>query len=92
MSKLGRRELFFFRITDRNIESLTDIIKSTVTLPSEYTLDVYLGKYGINTIIEVSGPDEERIRQIDFKLSAKVLEICEKRNIRVHLIEPMEII
>ena len=90
ISKLGRRELFFFNITDRNIESVIDEIKSTLT-SHEYTLDVYSGKYGVNVIIEVSGPDEERIRQIDFELSAKVLEICEKRNIGVHLIEPIEI-
>lgn len=92
MSKLGRREFFFFHITDRNIDSLIDIIKSTVTLPREYTLDVYPGKYGVNAILEISGPDEERIKQIDFELSAKVLEICEKRNLGVHLIERLEII
>ncbi len=91
MSKLGRREVFLFKITDRNIETIMDIIKKTVT-PHEYTLEVYSGKYGVNLIIEVSGPDEERIRQIDFELSAKVLEICEERNIGVHLIGPIEII
>ena len=92
MSKLGRRELFFFHITDRNIESLIDEIKSILTPPPEYTLDVHLGKHGVNAILEVSGPDEETIRKIDLELSAKVLEICEKRNIGVHLIEPIEII
>ena len=91
MSKLGRRELFFFHITDRNIESIIDVIKSTMT-SYKCTLDVYSGKYGVNLIVEVSGLDEERIRQIDFELSAKVLEICEKRNIGVHLIQPIEII
>ena len=91
MSKLGRRELFFFNITDRNIASIIDVIKSTLPSP-KYSLDVYSGKYGVNLIIEISGLDEERIRQIDFELSAKVLEICEKRNIEVHLIQPIEII
>ena len=90
MSKLGHRELFFFNITDRNIESIIDVIKSTMT-SYKYTLDVHSGKYGVNVIIEVSGSDEERIKQIDFELSAKVLEICEKRNIGVHLIQPIEI-
>lgn len=69
---------------------MIDEIKSTRT-SHEYTIDVYSGKYGINVIIEVSGPDEEIIRQIDFELSSKVLEICEKRNIGVHLIEPIQI-
>jgi hypothetical protein len=91
ISKLGRRELFFFNITDRNIETVIDEIKST-RISHEYTIDVYSGKYGINVIIEVLGPDEEGIRQIDFKLSSKILEICERRNIGVHLIEPIQII
>jgi len=90
LSKLGRRELFFFNITDKNIESIVDVIKSTIN-SYKHTLDVYSGKYGVNVIIEVSGPDEERIKQIDFELSAKVLEICEKRNIEIHLIQPFEI-
>ncbi len=90
ISKLGRRELFFFNITDKNIETVIDEIKSTLT-SQKYAIDVHSGKYGINVIIEVSGPDEEGIRQIDFILSAKVLEICEKRNIGVHLIEPIQI-
>ena len=90
MSKLGRQEIFFFNITERNIESIIDVIKSTMT-SHEYTLNVYPGEYGVNVIIEVSGPDEERIKQIDIVLSAKVLEICEKRNIGVHLIQPIKI-
>ena len=90
LSKMGRQEIFFFNITDRNIESIIDVIKSTMT-SHEYTLDVYPGEYGVNVVIEVSGPDEERIKQIDIVLSAKVLEICEKRNIGVHLIQPIEI-
>lgn len=87
----GSPRIIFFKITDRNIKSIIDVIKSTMT-SHKYTLDVYSGKYGVNLIIEVSGLDEERIRQIDFELSAKVLEICEKRNIEVHLIQPIEII
>ena len=90
MSKLGRRELFFFHITDRNIASIIDVIKSTMN-SYKHTIDVYSGKYGVNVIIEIIGPDEEQIKQIDFELSAKVIEICEKRNIGVHLIQPIKI-
>ena len=90
LSKLGRRELFFFNITDRNIESIIDVIKSTIN-SCKHTINVCSGKYGVNVVIEISRPDEEQIKQIDFELSAKVLEICEKRNIGVHLIQPMEI-
>ena len=64
ISKLGRRELFFFNITDRNIETVIDEIRSART-SHEYTIDVYSGKYEVNVTIEVSGLDKERIRQVD---------------------------
>ena len=90
MSKLGRREIFFFNITDTNIASIIDVIKSTLSI-SNHKLNVYSGEYGVNMVIELSGMDEERIKQIDFELSAKILEICEKRTIGVHLMQPIEI-
>jgi len=92
MSRLGRREYYLFNISDKNLESLIDVIKSTVTPPREYSVDVHPGKYGLNVIIEISGPDEGKIKKIDLEISAKVLEICEKRGIGVHVMEPLEII
>ena len=92
MSKLGRREYFLFDISDKNLESLIDIIRSTLTPPREYSVDVYRGKYGVNVVIEISGPDEGKIKKIDLEISAKVLEICEKRSIGVHVMEPLEVI
>jgi len=92
MPKLGRREYYLFNISDKNFESLIDVIKSTVTPPRKYSVDVYPGKYGLNIIVEISGPDEEKIKKIDLEISAKVLEICEKRSIGVHVMESLEII
>ena len=92
MSKLGRREYYLFNISGKNLESLIDVIKSTLTPPHKYSVDVYPGKYGVNIIIEISGPDEEKIKKIDLETSAKVLEICEKRGIEAHVMEQLEII
>ncbi|MGQ9459886.1 MAG: hypothetical protein ACUVRA_01455 [Candidatus Bathyarchaeaceae archaeon] len=92
MSKLGRREYYLFNISDKNLESLIDVIKSTLNPPRKYSVDVYPGKYGLNVIIEISGPEEEKIKKIDLEISAKVLEICEKRGIGVHVMGPLEII
>jgi len=92
MSKLGRREYYLFNISDKNLESLIDVIKSALNPPPKYSVDVYPGKYGLNVIIEISGPDEEKIKKIDLEISAKVLEICEERSIGVHVMEPLEII
>jgi len=92
MSRLGRREYYLFNISDKNLESLIDVIKSALTPPREYSVDAYPGKYGLNVIIEISGPDEGKIKKIDLEISAKVLEICEKRGIEVHVMESLEII
>jgi len=92
MPKLGRREYYLFNVSNKNLESLIDIIKSTLTPTPKYNVNVYPGKYGLNVTIEISGPDEEKIKKIDLEISAKVLEICEKRGIGVHLMEPLEII
>lgn len=92
MPKLGRREYYLFDISDKNLESLIDVIKSTLTPPTKYSVDVYPGKYGLNVIVEISGPDEGKIKKIDLEISAKVLEICEKRGIGVHVMESLEII
>lgn len=90
LSKIGRREIFFFNITDTNIESIIDIIKSNLSM-SNHKLNVYPGEYGVNIVVELSDTNEEFIKQKDLELSAKVLEICEKRAIGVHLMKPIEI-
>jgi len=92
VSKLGRREYFLFNISDTNLESLVDTIKSALNPPREYSVNVYPGKYGVNVVIEISGPEEEKIKNIDLEIYSKVLEICEKRSIECHLMEPLEII
>lgn len=60
MSKLGRREYFLFKISDANLESLIDMVKSAMDLPSEYSISIYPGKYNLNVVTEISGPDEEK--------------------------------
>lgn len=92
MIRLGRREYFLLKVSDKNIESLIDEIRSTVSRPSGYRIDIYPGEYGVDVVTEISGADVEEIRRIDLETSSKVLEICEKRGIEFHSIEPLEII
>ena len=92
MSKLGRREYFLFKISDKNLESLIDTIKSALDPPGEYSINIYPGKYNLNVVTEISGPDEEKIKKIDLEISSKVLEICEKRGIDCHVIEPLKVL
>jgi len=92
LSKLGRREYFLFNVTDKNIGSLIDEIKSTINPPRKYNVNVYPGKYGVNVVVEISGPDVGKIKNIDLEISSKVLEICEKRSIECHMMETLEIL
>ena len=92
MTRLGRREFFLLMVSDKNIESLIDEMKSAVSPPPDYGIDIYPGKYSVDVVVEISGPDIEGIGRIDLAVSSKVLEICENRGIECHSIEPLEII
>jgi len=52
-----------------------------------YLLRVFPG----NIIIEVTGPNEEKIKALDLKAVSKILEICEKGSIDYHVFGPLEI-
>ena len=92
LTKLGRREFFLLMVSDKNIESLIDEVKSAVRPPPDYGINIYPGRYSVDVVVEISGPDIEGIRRIDLATSSKVLEICEKRGIECHSMEPLEII
>ena len=92
MTRLGRRQYFILRVSDKNIESLIEETRSSVSPHAGYGIDIHSGQYGVNVVAEISGDDVEEIRKIDLEISSKVLEICEKRGIEAHLIEPLEIV
>jgi hypothetical protein len=66
---------------------LIDKIKETVKemkLPSEYDIRIYknvfscCGVGGLGVIIEVVGPEEKKIKEIDTRVASRILEFCEK--------------
>lgn len=88
MSKLSCREVYFIKATQlHQIDFLIDKVKKVVKdmgLPPEYDIKVYKNVYsccgvgGLGLVIEVAGPEEDRIKAVDLRAISRVLEFCEK--------------
>lgn len=93
MSKIGCREVYFVNaMRPRQIDFLIDKVKEVVRemgLPPEYDIRIYRNVYaccgvgGLGVVIEVVGPEEERIRAIDLRAMSRILEFCEKEGYSV---------
>jgi hypothetical protein len=102
MSKMACREIYFVDATrSRSIDFLIDKVKEAVEkleLSQEYDVRIYKNIYsccgvgGLSIIIEVVGPKEEKIREIDLRAISKILEHCEKEGCDVghHIIQQYE--
>jgi len=88
MSKIGCREVYFVNaLRPSQIDFLIDKVKEVVKemgLPPEYDIRIYRNVYaccgvgGLGVVIEVVGPEEEKIRAIDLRALSRILEFCEK--------------
>lgn len=99
---MGCREVHFIKATQpTQVDFLIDKVKEALKemkLPPEYDVRVYrnvftcCGVGGLGLIIEVVGPDKERIREIDLRAVSKVMEFCEKEGLSVghHSLEKYE--
>jgi len=93
MHKIGGREIYFAETKQpQPIDFLIDRVKEVVnemSLPPEYDVRIYKNVYaccgvgGHSLIFEVIGPEEEKIKAIDFKAMSKILEICEKEGYQI---------
>lgn len=79
---------------------MIDKVKSAIQqegIPPKYNISIYKNVYaccgvsGSGLIVEISGPGEEKIRSLDLKAVAKILELCEKEKIEHHSFEPLDI-
>lgn len=93
MPKMGCREVHFIKATrPSQVDFLIDKVKEAVEgmkLPPEYDVRIYKNVYtccgvgGLGLIIEVVGPEEEKIKEIDLRAVSKILEFCEKEGLDV---------
>jgi len=101
---MGCREVHFINASKgTQVDALIQKLKETVDameLPSEYNVRIYRNVYaccgvgGLGLIVEVVGPEEKKIKEIDLKTMSKIMEFCEKEGIDVgyHDIEKYETI
>ncbi|MEM3145739.1 MAG: hypothetical protein QW332_07165 [Thermoproteota archaeon] len=67
-------------------------------LPEGYIVNVYkdfvscCGVLPLGIVVEIEGDDERIIEDLDRRLYAKIIEICERRGIDSHKCEPMKIV
>lgn len=93
MSKISCREIYFVNANHPyKIDFLVNEIKKSVKeigVPKHYDIRVYknvhtcCGVAGVGIIIEIVGPEEERIKAIDLRAVARILEFCEKEGYEV---------
>jgi len=88
MPNIGCREIYFFETQQSyQVDFLVDKVKDAVkgmSLPREYDVRIYKNVYsccgvgGLGVIIEVVGPEEEKIKEIDLRAMSRILQFCEK--------------
>lgn len=93
MPKIGSREVYFVNaMNTRQIDFLIEKVKEVVAnmgLPADYDVRIYknvlscCGIGGLGVIIEVVGPDENGIKEVDLRAMSKILEFCEKEGLQV---------
>jgi len=100
MSKVSCRECYFIKATGADVDHVVRLVQSTLEetgVPPRYHVNVYKNIYaccgvsGSGIIVEITGPEEEKIRSLDLKVVSKILEICEKEGFEHHTFEPMDI-
>jgi hypothetical protein len=93
MSKIGCREIHFVKATNpRQIDFLIEKVKEVVgemKLPVDYDVRIYknvltcCGIGGLGVIIEVVGPEEDKMKAIDLRAMSRILEFCETEGLNV---------
>jgi hypothetical protein len=70
------------------IEKVKEAVKE-MKLPPEYDIRIYRNVYtccgvgGLGLIIEVAGPEQEKVKSIDQRALSRVLEFCEREGYEV---------
>lgn len=101
MSRISRRECLIIGLKSEEIDLVVDDLKAFLKeekFPEGYTISVYkdyvacCGTFPLGIAIEIEGIDENVIENLDRRLYAKIIEICEHRGIEHHKCEPVKIV
>lgn len=85
-------------------EDLNKIVKeikaflAEAGIPDTYTVNVYkdqvtcCGHFPIGVAVEIQGPKEQPIKNLDEKIVGKIQEICGRERVKYHECTPIEIL
>ncbi len=98
---IGHREFMLIDQTYEGIGKFVNEIGSyakKMKIPEDFKVDVYkdqvvcCGIFPLGVIIDISGPGDHVIKDLDKMVYSKVIEICERDCIELHEAKPLEII
>lgn len=98
---ISQRKCHLIGLDNENINTFVSEIKyflENERIPTDYVVNVYkdavtcCGYFPIGVTVEIEGPEKDRIRDLDLRIYAKIIEICERKSIEHHECTPLEII
>ncbi|MEM2910889.1 MAG: hypothetical protein QW146_00095 [Candidatus Bathyarchaeia archaeon] len=101
MSRISRRECLITGLKSEEIDLVIGDLKAFLKeerLPEGYTVSVYkdsvacCGTFPVGIAVEIEGFEKHVIEDLDRRLYAKIIEICEQRGIEHHKCEPIKIV
>ncbi len=100
-SIISHRACHIIGVRDEDIDRFVKEIKSYLIetkIPETYAVNVYkdqvtcCGHMPIGVAVEIEGPKEQPIKNLDEKILGKIKEICGRERIQYHECSPLEIL
>lgn len=101
MSLISHRACHIVGVKDEDLDRFVKEIKSFLAeaeIPETYTVNVYkdqvtcCGYFPIGVAVEIQGPKEQPIKNLDEKILGKIKEICGRDHVQYHECSPLEIL
>jgi hypothetical protein len=101
MTLISRRECHIIGVKNEDLNKIVEEIKAFLKkekIPEEYVINVYkdyvacCGFLPMGVVIEIEGPEKQPIENLDLKIYAKIIEICERENIEYHECKPLSVV
>lgn len=98
---IGRREFYLLDLKYDELDEFVEEVKSFIAnenIPKDYTVDVYkdqvacCGILPIGIAIEIEGPEEKPIKDLDIMMYSKIIEICERKGTEYHEYKLLEVL
>ncbi len=91
----------YIGVKNEDLDKIVEEIKSFVReaeVPETYKVNVYkdqvtcCGHFPIGVAVEIEGPREQPIKDLDEKILGKIKEICGREQVKYHDCTPVEIL